>query len=261
MAQKLRIAIVISTILTVSACSNLFTGNLFENFDGPPDASVLLDGYIDGSGNVSAADADDFVDDLLDAADSSRFYDDLSGSDRTELNTALKSVYDNDDVATTTRQEASILAGEILTRGTDAGDTINNVANVITSDDGADAFEDPSALLDLIIPESAQGDAEAIEAILTDLVSAGDAYDALGQTLTDGAPAPDDVNMTEVAQKAAVSIAVKNLSEQTSVSQLAADIAGGTVDTNSAYTDVNPIDDPNLESILEAGGLGDLIGS
>jgi len=260
LARVLRIATVIVTILTVGACSNLFTENLFENFDGPPDASEILDEYIDGNGNVSTADAADFIKDLSEAADSPRFFDDLSGSDRSKLNTALKSVYTNGDVAITTKQEASILAGEILTRDTAAGDTINNVANVLTSDAGADAFEDPAALLDLIIPENAQGDQAAIEAILTDLVSAGDAYDALGDTLSGGASAPDGVNMTEVAQKAAVAIAVKNLAGETSVSQLAADIASGTVNTSGSYSD--PITgDTQLQSILDAGGLGGLIGS
>ena len=57
------------------------------------------------------------------------------------------------------------------------------MANVLTSGDGGDSFNDPGALMDLIIPDSAKGDAAAIEAIIDDLITAADAYEYLGGTL------------------------------------------------------------------------------
>jgi hypothetical protein len=264
MAYMRYLTIITIAVFSLGSCADLFKGNLFEEFDGPPDASDILGDYVDANGQVSTGDAADFIADLSDAAASARFYDDLSASDRTNLNTALSSVYDNGAVAVSTRQDASILAGEIATRGTDAGETINNVANVLVADGGGDSFNDPAALMDLIIPDSAKGDAAAIEAIIDDLITAADAYEALGATLTDTDgdgtdDGPDGANMTEIAQKAAVAIAVKNLAGDTSSTQLAGDVAAGTVDTSGSYSD--PLAGAtNLDNILEAGGLGGLIG-
>lgn len=267
MKRTARFSIIIIALAAVSSCANLFQGNLFENFDGPPDASDILDDYVDGNGNVSTSDAPDFVEDVADAAESPRFYDDLSGSDRTELNTALKSVYDNPAVGTPVRQEASILAAEVVIRGTDTEETINNVANVLTSDGGGDSFNDPTALMDLVIPDDAKGDPAAIEAILNDLVTAADAYDALGTSLTDTdgdgtVDGPDGANMTEIAQKAAVALAIQKLVDDPSIgstSALAADISAGSV-TSSAL-DNFPGDSTSASNILEAGGLGGVFGS
>lgn len=267
MKRTAQLSIIAIVLVTVSSCANLFQGNLFENFDGPPDASDILDDYVDGNGNVSTADAPDFVNDVADAAESSRFYDDLSGSDRTKLNTALKSVYENNSVATTVRQEASILAAEVVIRGTDAGETINNVANVLTSDGGGDSFNDPTALMDLVIPDSAKGNPAAIEAILDDLVTAADAYDALGSSLTDTdgdgtVDGPSGANMTEIAQKAAVAMAIQKLVADPAIgstSALAADISAGSV--TSTALDNFPGDTASAENILAAGGLGGVFGS
>lgn len=265
MAYIRYLTVISITLFLLGSCADLFKGNLFEEFDGPPDASDILGDYVDANGRVSTADARDFIADLSDAAASSRFYDDLSASDRTNLNTALSSVYGNGDVATSTRQEAAVLAGDVATRGTDAGETINNVANVLTSDSGGDAFNDPAALMDLVIPDSAKGDAAAIEGILDDLVAAAEAYDYLGDSLTDTdgdgtVDGPDGVNMTEVAQKAAVAIAVKKLVDDAgSTSSLASDISAGSV--SSTALDNFPGDTTSAEAILEAGGLGGLIGS
>lgn len=262
-----KISVILVVIATIISCSNLFEGNFFENFDGPPDASDILGEYIDGNGAVSTADAADFVDDLGDAAESDRFYDDLSDGDRQNLNTALKSVYDNEDLDDSVRQEASILAADVVLRGTEAEKTINNVADVLTSDLGGDAFNDPSELLDTVIPDDAKGDPDAIKAILDSLVSAGDAYDTLGSTLTDTdgdgtVDGPSGANMTEIAQKAAVAIAVQKLVSDPAIGttdQLAADIVAGSV--SSTALDDFPGDTSSAQNILEAGGLGGVLGS
>ena len=78
MAKMRYLTIITITIFSLSSCADLFKGNLFEEFDGPPDSSDILDDYVDANGNVSTGDAADFIADLSDAAASSRFYDDLS---------------------------------------------------------------------------------------------------------------------------------------------------------------------------------------
>ncbi|MFA7566502.1 MAG: hypothetical protein WCY01_05700 [Alkalispirochaeta sp.] len=245
---------------TITACADLFRGNLFENLDGPPDASELMGKYLNADGTVSTANAGKFVDAVAEAAESSKFYKNLSSSDRQKLNGALADVYNDPGVATADKQAASVLAAEVLIRGTDAGETINNVADVLTSNLGGDSFNDPGALMDLIIPAGAKGDPVAIKKILDDLVLAADAYDYLGESLNDSPP-PSGVNMAETAQKAAVAIAVKKLVDDPgigSTGDLAADIVAGSV--SSTELDNFPGDTTNLENILAAGGLSGVFG-
>lgn len=260
--HRSRLLIVAALVGTLASCANLLTGNLFENFDGPPDASDILGQYTDSDGNVSTANAGAFVNDLLDAADSSRFFEGLSSTDRSNLADSLNSVYTNGGVDTATRQQAAILAGDVTLRNTGAGDTINNVADVLTSSGGSANFSDPEALLNQIIPESAKGDAAAITQILTDLQNAATAYNALGASLTDTdgdgtVDGPDGANMTEVAQSAAVALVVNQIVTQSSPETLASQIVAGTV-ASASYTapDTN---ETNLTNILAAGGLGGLL--
>lgn len=258
----------VPVLLVMSGCSNLFTGNMFTNFDGPPSASDLASRYTDDEGRVSGEDADNFVNDVDDAAGSSRFFDDLSDTDRTNLTGSLKSVYDNPNVDEETRQRAAVLAADVTLRGADSGETINNVADVLTSSEGADSFSDPGQLLDQIIPDSAKDDPEAIQKILDDMVAAADAYDALGDALKDEDGdgtidnTPDGTNMTEVAQKAAVAMVVRNIVDQDAdgSGDLAERIANGTVG-DAGYTDPLSGDDgansdgSAFNNILKAGGL------
>ena len=125
MKAKAGLLLVTLTVFMFSSCADLFQGNLFENFDGPPDASELIDKYVNADGTVSASNAGKFVDAVAEAAESPRFFKDLSNSDRTKLNGALADVYGNEAVGTSDRQTASVLAAEVVIRGTDAGETIN----------------------------------------------------------------------------------------------------------------------------------------
>jgi hypothetical protein len=258
---------VLAATLSIAGCANLFTGNMFANFDGPPSASDLAGRYADADGNVSSSDADSFVGDVEDAAGSSRFFDDLSDNDRTTLTGSLKSVYDNDsgEVDDATRQRAAVLAADVTLRGADSGETINNVANVLTSAEGADSFSSPQDLMDQIIPDSAKDDPVAIKKILDDMVAAADAYDALGGSLTDDDGdgeidnAPEGTNMAEVAQKAAVAMVVRNLAGQDSGDK---DLAQRIADNDfEGTTFSDPLGGENsdgsaLNNILKAGGLG-----
>jgi len=260
------VAILAVVSLALAGCSNLFTGNLFSSLDGPPSAGDIRGRYVDENGDVPTGSADEFVDDLADAADSDRFFDDLSDTDRDGLQESLESVYENEDVDEATRQNAAVLAAEVTLRGTDSGETINNVADVLTSSEGVDSFSEPSVLLDQIIPESAQGDPAAIEQILNDMVAAADAFDALGNTLTDSDGdgtidnAPADANMAELAQQAAVAMVVRNLVNDPNsggAAALSESIAAGTVgDTEFG----DPLSNENtdgsaLNNILKAGDL------
>lgn len=205
--------------LALSGCGNLFTTNYFENFDGPPSADELTQKYTDSSGDVPAGDADDFVEALQAETSGGRFFDDLSAGDRAELSAALQSVYTNPDPAISdeTRQAAALLAAEVIIRDTKAQDTINNVTGVLTDQDsgGSIDLDNASSLVGSIIPDSAQNDPNAIDSIITDLVSAAGAFDGLSQALTDndsdGEADPAEGVTLATAQEAAVSIAVRDL--------------------------------------------------
>lgn len=241
-------AFVGGAILLLSGCANLFTGNFFENFDGPPSASDLINSY-------DASNPGAFVDSIAEAAESPRFLNGLSAAERDSLTTSLADVYNGSaDVAT--RQEAAILAATVNITGTAAGDTINNVADIVTSGNTND-FSDPQKLLEAIIPAEAQGDATAVQAILDDLVQAAAAYQVLGDTLVASADPPADANMTAIAQNAVVALAIKNLVDQPGkdVEQLANEIVSGSF---GSYTDpIAGADNENtpLGAILAAGGL------
>lgn len=271
--RGIQVFLVVAMLFALTACANLLDGNMFENFDSPPSAADILGGYTDEDGTVPPESADGFVDDLGDAAESGRFFDDLTDEDRGELETALESIYDNEEVDTETRQDAAVLAGEIAIRGTGAGETVNNVVDVlIDSDEGADAFNDTGALLDAIVPAEAQGDADAVRDILESMVTAANAYEALGSTMTDedgdGTPdGPDGANMGEVSQNAAVSIILAETADtdgdgEVSEAELDALTAATVNDDFSGYTG-DPLgdslgDDDNptpLRNILESGGL------
>lgn len=264
--RRIPVLIGIVFIFSLYGCANLFDANIFTDFDAPASAADVLGDYAETDGTVSTANAAGFVDDLGEAAESSRFFDDLSDADREELDAALESVYDNVDVDTATRQDAAVLAGEIALRGTDAGATVNNVVDVlISSDGGADSFNDPSTLLAAIIPAEVQGDETAIRNILESMVTAADAYESLGSTMTDedgdGTPdGPDGANMGAVSQNAAVAIIVSAM----------ADSGGGVDALTSAIIDddftgfsTTALDDSigsdasptPLRNILDAGGL------
>ncbi len=264
MKVKAHLLVLAATALVFSSCANLFEGNLFENFDGPPDSSEILSKHVDADGNVK--NPDKFVRDLRDASGSNRFYTSLKDSERAELSSSLQRVYSDADADPAVRQQASLLAAEISIRGTTAADTINNVSKILTSDAGVDSFNNPRDLLDAVIPDSARNDATAIKKIIDSLVAAGDAYDALGGTLedADGDGRTDGVagtNMTSVAQNAAVAIAVKKLVEDPGIGSsenLARLAADPEADLTSTSLDNFPGDTESLDNILDAGGLGGL---
>jgi hypothetical protein len=267
-AGKVTRSIILLILLSsISGCANLFSGNFFESFDSPPSASDIRGRYVDDEGNVAPDQAAAFVTDLGDAASSSRFFSELSDTDRADLRDSLASAYSSAEVPEATRQSAAILAADVTLRGADSGATINNVADVLTSSDGVDSFDEPSALLDQIVPESAQGDPVAIKRILDDMVAAAAAFDALGSTLTDSDGngeidnTPAGANMTAIAQQAAVAMVIRDLvadPDSGGAEGLADDIAAGVVD-DTRFSD-NPLSDTNTEgsplnNILKAGGL------
>lgn len=207
------LATLVLVLVLVYGCTDFVgQGNAFENFDGPPAASEITRRHIrtDDEGNVIVDNPERFVRDVGDAAGSGRFFRDLSDSDREQLNDGLRQVYNGDsDVGT--RQRAAVLAGEVNMRGTSAGTTANNVIDVLTGD-GIEAFEDPNALLDTIIPAGARGNPAAIQEILNNMVAAAEAYEALGNTLGDeDSTVPAGTNMGVVAQNALVAMVVRDI--------------------------------------------------
>jgi hypothetical protein len=253
--------LVLTLFFSLASCANLLSGNLFEGFDGPPDAGALIGRYTEADGSVTPGREAAFVTEVAEAAESPRFYSGLSASDRTALNTALSSVYTNTALPVGTQQTAALLAAEVNLQGTAAGETANNLGNYIL-DGGEDPFSDPATLLQAVIPESAQGDAAAIAAILENLAAAGAAYNAFGGTL-DGNDPPTETNMGAVAQNAAVAIVVAALVADGAGNGGAAGLAAILVAGDPISDDANALDSINnegtaLNNILVAAGFGGL---
>ncbi len=270
--RRFVMATVAIAVISISSCENLLSGNFFEDFDAPPSADDILDDFTEPDGSVSTDNAPDFVEELDEAADSNRFFDDLSADDRDELGTALESVFDNEDVDTEVRQEAAILAGEIALRGTEAGETANNVVDVLTDADGADSFNDPGAFVDAVLPDDIQDDPDAVREVFESMIAAANAYNALGENLTDtdgdGSPdGPDGANMGEVSQNAAISIVLAETADADGdgvVSDAELDaFTNATVNDDFSGYSGNPLEDSlgsdasptPLRNILDAGGL------
>lgn len=268
----------VALLLGLVSCDTVFEGNLFENFAGPESASAILRKYSDG-GVVLPARAPGFVSALDDAAGSSRFFRELSASDRAGLNDALESVYaaDDADVPKATRQKAAILAGQVNLRETDAGETINNAIDVLT-DGGIDTFEeDPEALLDQLLPSGVRGDEAKISAVLRNLVNAAGAYEALGTTLasSDDDPEPQmpaGTNKGAVAQNALVALVVKDIAKangadaEDGIAALAAELAKPQGDRDTDWitlpydngVEFAPEGSP-LRNIFNAAGFGGVL--
>lgn len=250
-------------ILMISSCGNVLQGNLFQNFDGPPEAGDILRKHVQADGTVALGNAAAFIRDLDDAASSPRFFRELSATDRKQLDTALRSVYGEESgVELPLRQKAAILAGEVNMRGNDAGATANNAIDVLTGD-GTEIFEDSRALLDEIIPADAMGDPARIKAILDNLAAAGDAYEALGKTLDGDNTAPAGTNMGAVAQNALVAITVRNIvGANGDTAKLAAAIAdpdGEIQDPDFGDDGVFGPEGSPLRNIFNKAGLGGVL--
>lgn len=258
-----QITLVLFSPLVIASCANLLQGNIFENFDGPPEAGAILRKHVEADGTVAPGNAGAFIRDLEDAATSPRFFRELSETDRRQLDTALRSVYREDSgAALPVRQKAAILAGEVNMRGNDAGATANNVIDVLT-DQGTELFEDSRALLDEIIPAGARGNAAKIKVILDNLAAAGDAYEALGETLTGDTTAPAGTNMGAVAQNALVAITVRNIvganGDTTQLATLIADPDGEIADPDFGDDGVFGPEGSPLRNIFNKAGLGGVL--
>ncbi len=248
---------IVFLVFSLSSCSNLFTTNYFTRFDGPPSASDI---------SYNPDDPKGYLDDLGEAMDSSRFFDDLNESDRDTLTNNLEDIYTDPSADPETVQEAALLAAELQLNGTSAGTTVNNVVDIFVSDSSGSAFEDPGVLLEGIIPESAAGDAGAIASILEDLVTAGNAYEAYGNSVSGGS----DVS-GEVAQNAAVAILVSTIvssgsggSTEDNIDALAAAIAGGSGSTNAIFESggsFNGAGDAMTDAAAEGSALDSILSS
>lgn len=234
--------LVVALAVTLGGCGNIFTNNLFQNFDGPPSASDLAN--LEGEALLNAVE---------NAAQSNRFFDGLTNEQRDELTESLRTVYQDPNASAAERQRAAVLAGAVNIRGTAAETTINNVVSAFTSEE--DAFDDPQALINSVIPASVRQDEAALTAMLTSMFAAAEAYNALGSGIGEDEAAVSVDG--ETAQNAAISI-------------LLYEVAGGDPDVliaainNDNYDDLNDPgnalgDDDNqtpLYHILQAAGLG-----
>ena len=68
-----RAAVALIVLVAFVSCADLFTGNLYQNFDGPPDASDVVKGFTDDAGAVKPEKADNFVKEIEEVAESPQF--------------------------------------------------------------------------------------------------------------------------------------------------------------------------------------------
>jgi hypothetical protein len=253
------VSLFLAVFLLVTSCADLIMGtNLFSGFDEPPNAADALRGRVDASGAVLAGQEAAFLRNLRNSTTSNKFFANLSNDERTQLNTALKSIYSNGDLAPELRQQAALDGAAVSLRGTTAQTTTNNLTKYI-ADGGGDVFSEPDKLLDAIIPSSAKGDPVAIQGILDSYIAAATAYEALGETLVGGTAAPGGANMNSVGQNAAVAMAVAALASKNDnlAEELTKDPADrGALDT-SGLDGINDDGTP-LNAILQTSGLGEV---
>ena len=239
--------------------THLFSANLFQGFDdGAPSASEVLSSY-------NANDPDAFLNALTVAGSSDEFYEDLSDEDREKIITNLEEIYQGDGDPETV-SEAAALAGQTALQGTDAGEMVNNVVDLLSSDGD---FGSVDELLTALVPDGVRDDADAVKQILTDFTVAAAAYRAFGEEIRedldgDGTlDSPADVNMGEVAQNAVIAILVDTIVSDldNGIDELTSAIVN---DDYTSLEDLDPVEDANaagsaLNKILEAGGLGGLL--
>lgn len=261
-----RVVLIAGAVMAGSSCVMPFLadGNLFSSFDAPPGAGALTRGF-DLEEGVPTAEAGRFVGDVADAVSSPRFINGLTPAERQELSRLLESIYTSEDpdVDVDTRQQAALLAADVTLKGTNAQTTTNNLVTYFA--DGGDApLDNPQELLNAIIPDSAQGDQDAIQAILDSYVAAAAAYEAFGSTLDEDTSAPSGTNMGSVAQNAAVAMLVAGLAETNGGSEgLAAKLASNEEDQDIDTSGVDGIldDGTPLANILDAAGLSGALGN
>lgn len=261
--RSVALGAVLAATLLLSGCADLFVMNYFQEFDGPPSATSI---QFDSADTDSY---DDYIGDLSYAMESDRFFEELSDLDRETLVSNLEGIYTSSSSDAVEIQDAALLVADLELRDTDAGETINNVVDVLmdsSSDEGGGAFDDPSVLIEGILPDGVADDATAIEAMLTDLVSVGGAYEVYGTSI--GADA--DSVAGDVAQNAAVSIVVSAIVESGSGSPeeniaaladaLANESADTLFDTEGTFADAGDavtttLEGDALSNILSGAGL------
>ncbi len=243
--------IVAALVIVLSGCNF----NLFKALDTikVPSANDLL--------KNASSDAKEFVSDVQDYVDSGAITEDNADG----VVDALKDVYTNPP-DTETGQKAAVLAGEIsITAHPETKLVVDNVIGTITDTINAGGDVDPQTLIQNIFPKDlTQTD---LTGILDNLTAAADAYNSFGSNTAGAKDWMSGGDIGDVAQYAAVSMAVASIRSQLIASegtQAAADadlfnvINGGTLPAvnnpfNSANTGTDYVD--SLTNILNLAGL------
>jgi hypothetical protein len=268
--------LVVSAVLVLSGCPNMFTMNLFAGMAGPQQPDV---------NKLRQMPEEEAIQQLSEDATSPQFYENLSndeaqgGTAKEELLGYLEEVYAGDDDGdgapdppdSEEEQKAALLAADIHLKTTDGDKVVDNVVNTVftlmdegsTSDDGEhgdgsatdSTTEDPvqeaqEVMQSLFTKEDGSSPSEDEFAKTLDaLAKSADAYTAFGSSLqqdpdTGEWNVPDDTNMGSVAQSAMVAVA--------------ADAAVTLVDGNTKalydfiYNGVEPVDETTGESKISS---------
>lgn len=230
-----------------AGCANIYESNLFENFDGPPNAAELANGSLE---------------DIAEAAQSPKFFDELRDDPAAKeaIQNRLQEIYNDPAATDAEKRSAAIISGDVEMETTQGREIVNNVVDVILDESGGD-FSDPATFVRNTFPESVRNDPVLLKAQIESFQTAAQAYYAYGTGLTEE-NVPDGANSGEIAQRATVAILMDELASQTSTDQLLTDIVN---DSYGSYSD--PTQDTlgsessptPLRNILDVAGLTSVV--
>lgn len=193
-------AVSLITLLLFAGC----TGNLFMQWDKPnvPSVSEINDKDV-----TTQSGADDFLSDAGDWYEG----DALSGEkDSSEaVVSKLKQIYDDPTLDDKTRQEAAALAGKVAIQSDPNAEQLSK--NLIASFDELSSADSTTAeeLLRSIIPQEVLNDQQAFNDMIDTLISASDAFLALGESINTNGTYISDGELGDSVQLGAVSVAVE----------------------------------------------------
>jgi hypothetical protein len=194
MASSMAKVCVFAPFLLLAGCSAFFEFNLLKGLDKP--AAPKASDYEGSSG------LDKLASDLGSRAVVAQLAADPTTTQQIE--TYLSTTYLAGPLTTPDQQEAAALYSDLNLKTTLGDQFVNNVVNLVIS--GASGGKSVKEILQGIVPPSAASDPTVFAAMIEGLLNAYYSYILLGNSIP---PAPLNVNIGDVAQKAAVALTIR----------------------------------------------------
>lgn len=201
MAKLRLVALPCIVLIALGGCSAFFEFNAFKGLD--PVKTPVASDYEGADG----------LDELETDLSSPAVVDAMTDETVDEIEEMLNDDYLDDGVDNEEDQQAAILLAELNLVTSSGVEVVNNFVNTLV--DFFDSTEPPSdeeiaGSLSEIIPEEVMASPEAFAGLINGFLDANEAYEAFGTSLETLAP-PDDANLGDVAQKAAVAFVVSSV--------------------------------------------------